>query len=222
MSRGILVIISSPSGAGKTTLSRRLLGEFGRMEFSVSFTTREPRKNEKEGVDYSFVDDNTFDVMVERDEFAEWAEVHGNRYGTSRAVVDGALLDGRDVVFDVDWQGGRALLTQWPDDALMIFILPPDLDTLESRLRRRATDAEDVIQRRLRKAVDEMTHHPEYEHLIINDDLDRAYTILRAVYLNRRDGDTALPAHRALVEQNRAARNRAHADSMVDVGEANE
>lgn len=215
MSRGILVIISSPSGAGKTTLSRRLLSEFDNMEFSVSFTTRAPRKNERDGVDYFFVDDDQFDGMIEAGEFAEWAQVHGNRYGTSRAVVDRALSEGRDVVFDVDWQGGRKLKAQWPDDALMIFILPPDLDTLENRLRRRATDAEEVIQRRLRKAVDEMTHHPEYDHLIVNDELDRAYTILRAVYLTRRDGDVADPALVALVDQNRAAPNREHADRMV-------
>lgn len=190
--RGILVIISSPSGAGKTTLSRKLLDEFrGRLEFSVSYTTRPQRTGEVDGVDYSFVSVDRFEEMVRAGEFAEHAEVHGNRYGTARETVEGALAGGRDVVFDVDWQGGRSLSVQWPDDALMIFIVPPDLDTLASRLRRRATDSEEVIERRLQVAISELTHHTEYQHVVVNDDLDRAYQVLRAIYLvagNERDG----------------------------------
>ncbi len=216
--RGILVIISSPSGAGKTTLSRRLIAEFDSLEFSVSYTTRKPRINEQDGRDYFFVSGEAFDDMVARGEFAEWAEVHGNRYGTSRSVVDDALAGARDVVFDVDWQGGEKLKAQWPDDALMIFILPPDLATLEDRLRRRATDSDEVIARRLRKAFDEMTHHPEYEHLIVNDDLERAYQTLRAIYLVRRDGAAAHPELAPMVEANRAAPNRAHADELIRKG----
>jgi len=191
--RGILVIISSPSGAGKTTLARRLLAEFPEMEFSISYTTRPPRGNEVDGKDYWFVDDIQFERMVLEGAFAEWAIVHGNRYGTAQASVEASIAQGRDVVFDVDWQGGRALSARWPHDSLKVFVLPPDLDTLEQRLRRRATDDEEVIQRRLRKAIEELAHHSEYEHVIVNDELDRAYELLRAIYLVRRHGPNPQP-----------------------------
>ncbi len=198
--RGKLVIVSSPSGAGKTTLARRLLGEFvSRAEFSVSFTTRKPRVGERDGVDYRFVNDDEFDRMVEAGEFAEWAEVHGNRYGTSREAVDRALVDGRDVIFDVDWQGGQALSGQWPDDAVKVFILPPDLATLEDRLHRRATDDEEVIQRRLRKALDELEHWQEYHHVIVNDVLDDAYAVLRSIYLVARSDAAGATRARELI-----------------------
>jgi guanylate kinase len=205
--RGRLVIISSPSGAGKTTLARRLLGEFDRVDFSVSYTTRKPRPGERPGVDYHFVGDADFDRMIADGEFAEWAEVHGNRYGTSRTSVELALEGGRDVVFDVDWQGGGVLSDKWPGDSVKIFILPPDLGALESRLRRRATDSEEVIQRRLHKAIEELAHFDEYRYLIVNDELDAAYDILRAVYLVSRLGERATPG-----DHERAAR----ADTKVD------
>lgn len=214
--RGILIIISSPSGAGKTTLARRLLGEFPDVSFSVSYTTRRPRVNERDGVDYFFVEREQFDQMIERGEFAEWAEVHGNRYGTARAVVETALASGRDMVFDVDWQGGGALAYQWPNDMLRIFILPPDLDSLEQRLRRRATDAEEVIQRRLRVAIEELRHHIEYEHRIVNDDIDRAYATLRAIYLVRRDGEARHPDLAPLATESRSLRAAQHAVALVD------
>lgn len=224
--RGILVIISSPSGAGKTTLSRRLLDEFGeQLSFSVSYTTRAPRSNETDGADYNFVDHASFDAMVDDDAFAEWAEVHGNRYGTSRAAVERALVEGHDVVFDVDYQGGRALSDKWPDDSLKIFILPPDLSTLESRLKRRATDSADVIQRRLRKAIEELEYHTEYQHLIVNDDLEQAYATLRAVYLVRRYGesnqedvDHPLVTLAATVAENTASGTAAHAAGLIAEG----
>jgi len=189
VSRGVLVIVSSPSGAGKTTLTRRLLGEFGpQLEFSVSYTTRPMRPGEVDGRDYWFVSPDTFQGMVERGEFAEYAWVHQNRYGTAKAPVDTALAAGRDVIFDVDWQGGKVLSELWPQDSLKIFILPPDMEILASRLRRRATDAPDVVKRRLDKAREELEHFPEYQHLIVNDDLERAYALLRAIYLTRRYG----------------------------------
>jgi guanylate kinase len=225
--RGILVIISSPSGAGKTTLSRKLLAEFPSLEFSVSYTTRTPRKNEENGKDYFFVEESEFDAMVARGEFAEHAEVHGNRYGTARSTVERALVEGRDVVFDVDWQGGRDLSAAWPEDSLKIFILPPDLETLEGRLRRRATDAEEVIVRRLRVALAEMEHHRDYEYVIVNDVLDEAYEVLRAVYLVRRFGSSdrsdvahSLTALAEVVRRHQESGSRQRAEVLVAAGKS--
>ncbi len=209
------MIISSPSGAGKTTLARRLLSEFSSMQFSVSYTTRPPRKGETHGVDYYFVDAPEFQRMIDDGAFAEWAHVHGNRYGTARTVVEAALEEGRDVVFDVDWQGGRKLVASFPKDALSIFILPPDLDTLEQRLRRRATDTDEVIARRLNNAFEEMTHYAEYEYCIVNDDLERSYQVLRAIYLARRDGERAHPELAPVAERNRASHADQHAQALI-------
>ena len=219
--RGVLVIVSSPSGAGKTTLTRELLKEFdGQLEFSVSYTTRPMRPGEVNGRDYWFVAPTEFEAMVERGEFAEHAYVHGNRYGTAQAPVETALAAGRDAIFDVDWQGGAALSTRWPKDSLKIFILPPSIDALERRLRQRATDAPDVIERRLRKAKEELEHFNEYQHLIVNDDLERAYALLRAIYLTRRYGvvdrpDVPYPlaALAEIVAANRGS--EAHARQLV-------
>jgi guanylate kinase len=217
--RGILIIISSPSGAGKTTLARELLAEFPELSFSVSYTTRAPRVGERAGIDYHFVSPAQFDAMVERNEFAEWAQVHGNRYGTARHVVEEALASGLDVVFDVDWQGGRALAEKWPLDALRIFILPPDLRTLGDRLRRRATDADEVIQRRLRTAIEELGHHVEYEHRIVNQDRAAAYRMLRAIYLVRRGGIDAGDSELARLESaSRSPDAKEHADRLVAAG----
>jgi guanylate kinase len=221
VSRGVLVIVSSPSGAGKTTLTRRLLAEFGpQLEFSVSYTTRPMRAGEVDGRDYWFVAPETFQQMALRNEFAEYAWVHQNRYGTAKAPIDAALAAGRDVIFDVDWQGGRHLSERWPDDSLKIFILPPDLTVLESRLRQRATDAPEVIQRRVDKAKEELEHYDEYQYLIVNDDLERAYALLRAIYLIRRYGtvgrtDVSYPLAdlARLVESNAGA--NAHARRLL-------
>ena len=181
--RGILLVVSSPSGAGKTTLCRRLMAEYPRIAFSVSYTTRPRRGSEREGVDYHFVDDDTFSAMAGREEFAEWARVHGYRYGTARRTVEENLSAGRDLLFDIDWQGGQALNSQYPEETVMIFVLPPTLEELASRLRRRGTDALEVVERRLAKAKEELSHYGEYHYLLPNDDLELAYQGLRAIYL---------------------------------------
>ncbi len=216
------MIVSSPSGAGKTTLTRRLLSELPQLEFSVSYTTRPIRPGEVDHRDYHFVSPAEFDEMVQRGEFAEHAYVHSNRYGTAQAPVEAALANGRDVIFDVDWQGGAALSNRWPQDSLKIFILPPDLKTLESRLRQRATDDPKIIDRRLAKAIEELEHYSEYQHLIVNDDLERAYTVLRAIYLTRRYGTAdrpdvpfALGDLARVVAANRATAPDAHANRLV-------
>jgi guanylate kinase len=183
--RGLLLVISSPSGAGKTTLARRLAGEF-EIRFSVSYTTRSPRPGEVEGKDYFFVSDERFDQMIAAREFAEWAVVHGNRYGTSIATVEQSLAGGSDCLFDVDYQGGRAIRKLWPGDSVLCFILPPSMVELESRLRRRATDTPDVIERRLAMACKELEHYHEYDYLVVNDDLSRAYDHLRSIYVAAR------------------------------------
>ncbi len=179
---GLLLVISSPSGAGKTTLARRLAGEF-ELRFSVSYTTRQPRKDEVQGKDYHFVSRERFAQMVESRQFAEWAVVHGNQYGTSIATVNSSLGDGLDCLFDIDYQGGREIRRLWPAQSVLCFILPPSMEELERRLRHRATDANDAIARRLATAHEELTHYGEYDYLVVNDNLDQAYAKLRAIYV---------------------------------------
>ena len=221
--RGILVIVSSPSGAGKTTLTHRLLKEFGaQLEFSVSYTTRPRRPGEVDGRDYHFISPDAFEDMIANRAFAEHAFVHGNRYGTALAPIEAALSAGRDIIFDVDWQGGAALSEHWPDDSLKIFILPVSLERLAFQLNKRATDAPGVIERRLEKALDELQHYTEYQHLIVNDDLDQAYRELRAMYLTRRFGvedrtDISHPLAElaSLLHADRATLAEAHARKLI-------
>jgi guanylate kinase len=193
--RGLLLVVSSPSGAGKTSLCNRLRQEFPRLGFSVSYTTRKPRPGESDGVEYNFVTPTRFQEMAAADEFAEYAMVHGNMYGTAARQVSTALEQGRDLLFDIDFQGGRQLRNRFREEVVLVFILPPSLRELERRLRRRATDADDVIAQRLKVARSELAHYAEYDYLIVNDDFEKAYDALRAVYvaaLHRRERQAAL------------------------------
>jgi len=178
--RGILLVISSPSGAGKTTLAR-MVADSQKLFFSVSYTTRAPRIGERDGVDYKFVTEHEFQQMIDRNEFAEWAVVHGHRYGTAVHTVNRALEDGIDYLFDIDYQGGQQIRRQWPHDSVLVFILPPSMAELERRLRRRATDAPDVIDRRLATSKRELGHFHDYDYLVVNDNLDRAHSQLCAI-----------------------------------------
>jgi guanylate kinase len=177
----LLLIVSSPSGAGKTTLTRRLLKQFPDMTFSVSHTTRTRRSTEVDGQDYHFVDRGTFEAMVQRDEFAEWAEVHGNFYGTSKAELERARREGmRGIVFDIDHQGARQIRATFPH-AVGVFILPPSMPALLDRLRSRAADSEETIRRRFEKALDEIGHYPFFDYLIVNEELERADAELQGI-----------------------------------------
>ena len=177
----MLVVLSSPSGAGKTTLTRRLLSENPAMSMSVSATTRPPRSGETDGVDYYFVDKGRFEAMRDAGDFLEHARVFSNYYGTPREPVEKALAAGRDIIFDIDWQGAQQLTQAAADDLVKIFILPPDMVELEQRLRTRAQDSEDVIAARMSKSEAEISHWAEYDYVIVNDDLDRALDQLRTV-----------------------------------------
>jgi guanylate kinase len=179
--RGLMLVLSSPSGAGKTTLSRRLLEVDPSIALSISVTTRKQRPGEVDGRDYHFIDAARFDAMVERGELLEWAEVFGNRYGTPRALVQDTLARGRDVLFDIDWQGTQQLREKADRDLVSIFVLPPSIPDLERRLRTRAQDSDDVIQARMAKAADEMSHWAEYEYVVINNEIDRAFAEVRSI-----------------------------------------
>ncbi len=178
----ILFIVSGASGAGKSTLCSRLIEEFPEFGMSVSTTTRSPRGTEEDGVAYHFVDHDRFAAMIERGEFAEWAEVHGNRYGTSKSAIELATESGRPLLFDIDYQGAESLMKAYPS-AVSTMVLPPNMAVLGTRLRGRGTDSEEVVTRRMSKAREEIAHAGSFQHLVINDDLECAYDALRAVYL---------------------------------------
>ena len=180
--RGLMLVISSPSGAGKTSLSRRLLMDHPKLSLSISCTTRAPRAGEMEGREYHFIDRATFDGMVADGAFLEWAEVHENCYGSPRAPVMAALEAGRDVLFDIDWQGARQIAKLGGDDVVRVFILPPSMEELRRRLYARAEDAHDVIERRLARAKEEIAHWDEYDYVIVNQEFDRAYASLSHIY----------------------------------------
>src|ERR1700761_5918457 len=179
--RGLMFVLSSPSGAGKTTLSRLLLRGDRNVELSVSVTTRPKRRGEVDGRDYHFIDRSRFDAMIKSGELLEWADVFGHRYGTPRSPVIAALRAGRDVLFDIDWQGTQQLREKARDDLVSVFILPPSVRELERRLKTRAQDSRDVIGARMAKAAGEMSHWPEYDYVIVNKDRDLAFAEVRAI-----------------------------------------
>jgi len=179
--RGLMLVLSSPSGAGKTTLSRMLLKADRHVKLSISVTTRPKRPGEVDGHDYHFIDRARFDAMVEKRELLEWAEVFGHRYGTPRRPVIRALREGRDVLFDIDWQGTQQLREKARDDLVSVFILPPTVAELERRLKRRAQDSKTVIGSRMGKAAGEMSHWPEYDYVIVNRHKAEAFGEVRAI-----------------------------------------
>jgi len=187
--RGLLYILSSPSGAGKTTLARLLLEADNNIAMSISVTTRKPRPGERDGVDYTFVDVTRFEEMRRQGELLEWARVFENLYGTPKGPVEAAIDAGKDVLFDIDWQGAQQLSERMPGDVVRVFLLPPSGAALEQRLRSRAQDSEEVVARRMAAANAEISHWPEYDYVIVNKDLDQstasALAILEAERLKR-------------------------------------
>jgi len=176
-----MLVLSSPSGAGKTTLSRMLLKSDPDVELSISVTTRPRRNGEIDGRDYHFVDRAGFETMVKTGQLLEWAEVFSHRYGTPRRPVQKALRSGRDVLFDIDWQGTQQLREKARDDLVSVFILPPSVKELERRLRRRAQDSREIIRSRMAKAAGELSHWPEYDYVIVNRDQAQAFAEMRAI-----------------------------------------
>ncbi len=184
--RGLLLLVSSPAGAGKTSLTRRLVSDHSDLTLSISATTRPPRPGEEEGREYFFKSRAEFEAMIEAGEFLEWAVVNGNYYGTPKAPVMAALEGGHDVLFDIDWQGAQQIAEKAPDDSVRLFILPPAWDDLERRLRARAQDTEETIRARLELGQEEIAHWAEYDYVIVNKNFDRAYADLGHIYRGER------------------------------------
>jgi len=179
--RGVMLVLSSPSGAGKTTISRKLLERDSELRMSVSVTTRPKRPGEVQGRDYHFIDLTQFELMRNRHELLEWAKVFGNYYGTPRGPVADALNQGSDVLFDIDWQGTQQLAEHARADLVSVFVLPPSTAELERRLRGRAQDSDEVVQQRMEKAADEMTHYEEYDYILINRDIDESVVAVQSI-----------------------------------------
>ena len=185
--RGLMVVISSPSGAGKSTIARQLLGDPDmKLSLSISVTTRERRPSEIDGVHYHFITKREFERLRDNDELIEWAEVHGNFYGTLRQTAEEALADGQDMLFDIDWQGAEQLQAKMPADVVSIFILPPTMRELQNRLNRRAEDTADVIETRLQNARFEIQKWSKYDYIVINEDLQRSYAGIKGIIIAER------------------------------------
>ncbi len=184
-SRTILFVLAAPSGAGKTTLCKKLLTDFSQIRLSISSTTRKPRGAEQDGVDYFFISTEDFQRRIQEEQFAEWAKVHDNYYGTSKEVIQGAFAKGFSVLLDIDVQGAEQLRKNFPNECFRIFISPPSLEELESRLRKRGTDSEEVIQKRLKNAAAEMITGRSFDAVIVNDSLERAYSELKSLVETR-------------------------------------
>ena len=179
--RGLMFVLSSPSGAGKTTISQMLLAADPQIALSVSVTTRPMRPGETDGTDYHFVSDAEFDRLIEEDGFYEWAHVFGYRYGTPKGHIRTGLRDGQDFLFDIDWQGTQQLYQKDKQDVVSVFILPPSIDELQRRLSARGTDSPEVIASRMARARDEISHWAEYEYVVVNDDRDACFTKVREI-----------------------------------------
>lgn len=184
--RGLMFVLSSPSGAGKTTIARKLLAADSGIGMSVSVTTRPPRPGEIDGKDYIFTDRDGFDRMVEDGEFLEWAEVFGHSYGTPKAQIKAGLKEGRDFLFDIDWQGTQQLYQRMETDVVRVFLLPPSIGELEQRLRGRATDSEDVIESRMARARAEISHWDGYDFVVVNDDVDACFAKVQGILESER------------------------------------
>jgi guanylate kinase len=200
-----MLVLSSPSGAGKSTIARLLLELDRELDLSISVTTRARRPSEVDGVHYHFIDAERFAAMRERGELLEWAEVHGNLYATPRKPVENTLARGRDMLFDIDWQGTQQLAKAMPDDVARVFLLPPSMDELKARLERRAEDRDDVIARRLANARTEIEHWREYDYVIVNEDLQRTLSAVRAILAAERLRRTRQNSLDAFVENLLAA-----------------
>lgn len=203
--RGLMLVLSSPSGAGKTTIARKLLEQDLGIEISVSHSTRKMRKGERDGQDYHFVSHDTFTKMRDHGEFLEWAVVFDNYYGTTRRPVEEALAAGRDVLFDVDWQGAASLRDEARDDVVTVFILPPTAADLEQRLNVRAQDPPEIVRRRMLGASNEIQHWTEYDYVVVNYDIDRSVAAIRAVLTAERLRRTRLTGLKQFVQNLLAA-----------------
>jgi guanylate kinase len=198
--RGLMLVLSSPSGAGKSTLTRILTARDDKLRLSISVTTRPRRHSEADGVHYHFIDVKKFRQMRQAGDLLESAEVHGNHYGTPRQQVEEALAAGRDVLFDIDWQGTQQLARAMPDDLVRVFVLPPSMEELQARLERRAEDHPEIIARRLAAGRDEIRHWEEYDYVIVNDDLDRSLHDVQAILAAERRRRIRQPGLASFIE----------------------